>query len=44
VLGRGPGGKATIYRLIDGDISSRPLFDATGPLLPGFAQPPAFVF
>jgi protein-L-isoaspartate(D-aspartate) O-methyltransferase len=44
VLGRGPGGKAMIFCLIDGDISRRPLFDATAALLPGFAQPPAFVF
>jgi protein-L-isoaspartate(D-aspartate) O-methyltransferase len=44
ILGRGPAGKATLYRRSDGDIGSRPIFDAAAPLLPGFAQPPAFVF
>jgi protein-L-isoaspartate(D-aspartate) O-methyltransferase len=44
VLGRGPGGKAMIYRQIDGDLSGRPVFDASAHLLPGFSKPPAFVF
>ena len=44
VLGRGMAAKAMLYRLIDGDFSGRPMFDAAAPLLPGFAQPPAFVF
>lgn len=44
VLGRGPSGKAMIYRRIDGDVSGRPVFDASAPLLPGFAEKPAFVF
>jgi protein-L-isoaspartate(D-aspartate) O-methyltransferase len=44
VLGRGAGGKAMLYRLIAGDLSGRPAFDAAAPLLPGFARPPAFVF
>ena len=44
VLGRGMAAKAMLYRLIDGDFSGRPVFDAAAPLLPGFAQPPAFVF
>jgi protein-L-isoaspartate(D-aspartate) O-methyltransferase len=44
VLGRGAGGKAMLYRQIDGDCSGRPVFDAAAPLLPGFAQAPAFVF
>jgi protein-L-isoaspartate(D-aspartate) O-methyltransferase len=44
VLGRGPASKAMLYRLIDGDFSGRPIFDAAAPLLPGFAQQPSFVF
>src|SRR5712692_3535106 len=44
VLGHGPGSKAMLYRRIEGQLSGRPIFDATAPLLPGFAKPPAFVF
>lgn len=44
VLGRGPVGKATLYRRIDGDCSSRIVFDATAAPLPGFVRPPEFVF
>jgi hypothetical protein len=33
-----------LYRLIDGNLSGRPVFDASAPLLPGFNKPPAFVF
>jgi protein-L-isoaspartate(D-aspartate) O-methyltransferase len=44
VLGRAPAGKGIVYRSVNGDISGRALFDAAAPLLPGFAQPPAFVF
>jgi protein-L-isoaspartate(D-aspartate) O-methyltransferase len=44
VFGRGPGAKAMIYRLIEGQLVSRPIFDATAPLLPGFAALPGFVF
>jgi protein-L-isoaspartate(D-aspartate) O-methyltransferase len=44
VEGRGLAGKATLYRLVGGVVSGRPVFDAAAPLLPGFAQPPAFVF
>jgi protein-L-isoaspartate(D-aspartate) O-methyltransferase len=43
VLGRGPG-KAMLYRSVGGEFSGRPIFDATAPLLPGFAQTPEFVF
>jgi protein-L-isoaspartate(D-aspartate) O-methyltransferase len=43
VMGAAPG-KATLY-LRDGDnVSERALFDASAPLLPGFARTPAFVF
>jgi protein-L-isoaspartate(D-aspartate) O-methyltransferase len=44
ILGRGPAGKAMLYRSIRGECSGRPVFDATAPLLPGFAEPVAFVF
>jgi protein-L-isoaspartate(D-aspartate) O-methyltransferase len=43
VIGRGPG-KATIYRRIEGDLSSRVVFDCSAAPLPGFAKPPEFVF
>jgi hypothetical protein len=33
-----------IYRSVAGSISGWPIFDASAPLLPGFAKPPAFVF
>jgi protein-L-isoaspartate(D-aspartate) O-methyltransferase len=44
VLGRTPTGKAMIYRMIEGHLVGRPIFDAGAPLLPGFAAPAAFVF
>jgi protein-L-isoaspartate(D-aspartate) O-methyltransferase len=44
VLGRGPVGKATLYRRVGGELSGRPVFDAAPPLLPGFAKPAEFVF
>jgi protein-L-isoaspartate(D-aspartate) O-methyltransferase len=37
-------GKAMIYRLIEGQLVGRPIFDAAAPLLPGFAAIPAFSF
>jgi protein-L-isoaspartate(D-aspartate) O-methyltransferase len=40
----GPPGKAMIYRLVEGHLVGRPIFDAGAPVLPGFAAPPAFVF
>jgi protein-L-isoaspartate(D-aspartate) O-methyltransferase len=43
VLGQGPG-KAMVYRVVEGEPSGQPVFDAAAPLLPGFARPPAFVF
>jgi protein-L-isoaspartate(D-aspartate) O-methyltransferase len=43
VLGRSPG-RAMVYRRIEGELSGRPMFDAAAPVLPGFAQPAAFVF
>jgi protein-L-isoaspartate(D-aspartate) O-methyltransferase len=44
IFGRGPTGKAMIYRQIEGQLAGRPVFDATAPVLPGFVAPPAFVF
>ena len=44
VVGRFPTSKAMIYRSVGGEISGRPIFDATAAPLPGFAEPPAFVF
>ncbi len=44
VRGRKPPAKAVLYRLIEGELGGRPIFDATAPLLPGFAEKPAFVF
>ncbi|HWX82016.1 MAG TPA: protein-L-isoaspartate O-methyltransferase [Xanthobacteraceae bacterium] len=44
IFGRGPTGKAMIYRLIEGQLVGRPVFDAAASILPGFVAPPAFVF
>ena len=44
VLGSGPTGKATIWRMAATGATPQPLFDAAAPLLPGFVKPPAFVF
>jgi protein-L-isoaspartate(D-aspartate) O-methyltransferase len=44
IQGRGPAGKAMIYRRSEEGLSGRPLFDANAPVLPGFAASPAFVF
>jgi protein-L-isoaspartate(D-aspartate) O-methyltransferase len=37
-------GKATLYREVRGEVGGRALFDASAPLLPGFAEARAFVF
>lgn len=44
IQGGGPAAKAILYRLDLGDVGGRPVFDATAPILPGFAAPKAFVF
>jgi protein-L-isoaspartate(D-aspartate) O-methyltransferase len=44
VFGKAPSAKAMIWRPIEGRLVGRPIFDATAPLLPGFAAPPGFVF
>jgi protein-L-isoaspartate(D-aspartate) O-methyltransferase len=44
IFGRAPSTKAMIYRVVEGQLAGRPVFDAAAPLLPGFAAPAAFVF
>ena len=44
ISGRGPAGKAMLYRMFDSDVSGRPIFDAAAETLPGFAAPETFVF
>ena len=44
IRGAGPVTQATLYRRDADDITSRSIFDATGPRLPGFAKPATFVF
>jgi len=44
VVGRSPASKAMLYRARGGESSGRPIFDASAPLLPGFAEAPTFVF
>jgi len=44
IFGRPPAAKAMIFRLAEGRLVGRPIFDAAAALLPGFAAPPAFVF
>ena len=44
ISGRGPAGKAMLYRVSEGEVSGRPIFDAAAEVLPGFAAPDVFVF
>jgi protein-L-isoaspartate(D-aspartate) O-methyltransferase len=44
VLGGGAGAKAVLYYRSGEEVGSRPIFEATAPLLPGFAKPAAFAF
>lgn len=44
IFGRVPTGKGTIFRVIEGQLVGRPIFDAAALVLPGFVAPPAFVF
>ncbi|HEX4410456.1 MAG TPA: protein-L-isoaspartate O-methyltransferase [Xanthobacteraceae bacterium] len=44
VFGGGPTGKAMIYRLIEGRLVGRQVFDAAAPVLPGYVAPKTFVF
>jgi protein-L-isoaspartate(D-aspartate) O-methyltransferase len=44
VVAAGPVGNATLFQTVNGETSGRVLFDASAPVLPGFAKAPAFVF
>jgi protein-L-isoaspartate(D-aspartate) O-methyltransferase len=44
IFGGGPATKAMLYRLVEGHLVGRPIFDAAAAVLPGFVAPPAFVF
>ncbi len=44
ILGSGPGAKAMLYCRSGEELGGRPIFDAAGPLLPGFAKGPVFAF
>jgi protein-L-isoaspartate(D-aspartate) O-methyltransferase len=44
VGGRPPASKGMIYRVTEGHLVGRPIFDAAATLLPGFRMPPSFVF
>lgn len=44
VVGTGRSAKATVFMRSGGVVSTRPVFDAAIPMLPGFARPPQFVF
>jgi protein-L-isoaspartate(D-aspartate) O-methyltransferase len=44
IFGHAPTGKAMLYRVVEGRLAGRPIFDAVSPVLPGFAAPAEFVF
>ncbi len=44
IVGRPVASKAMLYRSAGGEVGGRPIFDASAPLLPGFAAPAVFVF
>jgi protein-L-isoaspartate(D-aspartate) O-methyltransferase len=44
VFGHTPATKATLFRLAEGRLVGRPIFDAAAVPLPGFRAAPAFVF
>jgi protein-L-isoaspartate(D-aspartate) O-methyltransferase len=44
IFGRPPASRAMIFHLIEGELVGLPIFDAAGPILPGFVAPAAFVF
>lgn len=44
VFGRAPAAKATLFRLAEGQLVGRPIFDASALTLPGFRAAPSFVF
>jgi len=44
VCGSQPARKITVYRANDGHVTAQQVFDASAPILPGFAKPLEFVF
>ena len=44
IFGHAPASKAMLYRVVEGQLVGRPIFEAAAPVLPGFVAPPAFVF
>jgi protein-L-isoaspartate(D-aspartate) O-methyltransferase len=44
ILGAGPAPKAVVYYRSGDDIGSRPVFDASASVLPGFVKPAEFAF
>jgi protein-L-isoaspartate(D-aspartate) O-methyltransferase len=44
IFGHAPATKAMLYRMVEGQLVGRPIFDAAAAVLPGFVAPPAFVF
>jgi protein-L-isoaspartate(D-aspartate) O-methyltransferase len=44
IEGRGPSGRAMVYRSAGSVVSGRSVFDAAAAVLPGFAEAPSFVF
>lgn len=44
IFGRSPASKCVVYRMIDGRLVGRAIFDAAAPVLPGFVAPAVFVF
>jgi hypothetical protein len=42
--GHPPAEKGMIYRVSEGQLAGRPIFDAAACPLPGFQAPPRFVF
>lgn len=44
IFGHAPAAKATLFRLAEGHLVGRPIFDAGAVTLPGFRAAPTFVF
>lgn len=44
IFGHAPAAKATLFRLAEGHLVGRPIFDAAAVTLPGFRAAPTFVF
>lgn len=44
IFGHAPAAKATLFRLAEGQLVGRPIFDAAALTLPGFRAAPSFVF